>query len=100
MLPGSAGLDLLAPSGETLAGRIAYLELGPLQCRETGSGTLDALWLRGGFPDGYAPSPSRTCGRFSGTDRLGSSNGRTHSICTAHQQRQVDRHDEAPVDGR
>lgn len=54
MLLGSAGLDLLAQSGETLAGRIAYLELGPLQLRETGPGTLDTLWLRGGFPDSFS----------------------------------------------
>jgi predicted AAA+ superfamily ATPase len=53
LLLGSAGLDLLAQSGETLAGRIAYLELGPLQLRETGASTLDALWLRGGFPDSF-----------------------------------------------
>ncbi len=53
LLLGSAGLDLLAQSGETLAGRIAYLELGPLQLRETGPATLDALWLRGGFPDSF-----------------------------------------------
>lgn len=51
LLLGSAGLDLLAQSGETLAGRIAYLELGPLQLRETGTGSLDVLWLRGGFPE-------------------------------------------------
>lgn len=54
LLLGSAGLDLLAQSGETLAGRIAYLELGPLQLRETGARTLDLLWLRGGFPDSFA----------------------------------------------
>ncbi|MBT9558041.1 MAG: ATP-binding protein [Myxococcales bacterium] len=54
LLLGSAGLDLLAQSGETLAGRIAYLELGPLQLRETGPGTLDTLWLRGGFPDSFS----------------------------------------------
>jgi predicted AAA+ superfamily ATPase len=53
LLLGSAGPDLLARSGETLAGRIAYLELGPLQLRETGASTLDALWLRGGFPDSF-----------------------------------------------
>jgi predicted AAA+ superfamily ATPase len=53
LLLGSAGLDLLAQSGETLAGRIAYLELGPLQLRETGASTLDALWLRGGFPESF-----------------------------------------------
>lgn len=54
LLLGSAGLDLLAQSGETLAGRVAFLELGPLQLRETGVRSLDRLWLRGGFPDGYA----------------------------------------------
>ncbi|WP_242615537.1 ATP-binding protein [Sphaerotilus mobilis] len=51
MLLGSASLDLLAQSGETLAGRIAYLELAPLTVRETGSVPPDRLWLRGGFPD-------------------------------------------------
>lgn len=51
LLLGSAALDLLAQSGETLAGRIAYLELAPLTLTETGPGTQDALWLRGGFPD-------------------------------------------------
>jgi predicted AAA+ superfamily ATPase len=57
LLLGSAGLDLLAQSGETLAGRISYLELGPLTLRETGPGTLDRLWLRGGFPESFgAPS--------------------------------------------
>jgi len=54
LLLGSAGLDRLAQSGETLAGRVAYLELGPLQLRETGPGTLDTLWRRGGFPESYA----------------------------------------------
>jgi predicted AAA+ superfamily ATPase len=54
LLLGSAGLDLLAQSGETLAGRIAYLELGPLQLLETGASTLDRLWLRGGFPESFA----------------------------------------------
>jgi len=53
LLLGSAGLDLLAQSGETLAGRIAYLELGPLQLRETGTSSLDVLWLRGGFPESF-----------------------------------------------
>jgi predicted AAA+ superfamily ATPase len=54
LLLGSAGLDLLAQSGETLAGRIAYLELGPLQLRETGPASLDVLWLRGGFPESFS----------------------------------------------
>ena len=61
LLLGSASLDLLQQSGETLAGRIAYLELGPLNARETGEGTTDALWLRGGFPDSFtAPDDTRS----------------------------------------
>jgi predicted AAA+ superfamily ATPase len=51
LLLGSASLDLLQQSGETLAGRIAYLELSPLSVQETGEALTDALWLRGGFPE-------------------------------------------------
>jgi predicted AAA+ superfamily ATPase len=51
LLLGSASLDLLEQSGETLAGRIAYLELGPLNVTEVGGELVDTLWLRGGFPD-------------------------------------------------
>ena len=51
LLLGSASLDLLQQSGETLAGRIAYLELAPLDVTEVGGELLDTLWLRGGFPD-------------------------------------------------
>jgi predicted AAA+ superfamily ATPase len=54
LLLASAGLDLLAQSGETLAGRIAYLELGPPQLREVGESNLDVLWQRGGFPESFA----------------------------------------------
>ncbi|NDP40016.1 MAG: ATP-binding protein [Rhodoferax sp.] len=61
LLLGSAALDLLQQSGETLAGRIAYLELGPLNLLETGTELTDALWLRGGFPESMtAPSDSRS----------------------------------------
>jgi hypothetical protein len=56
LLLGSASLDLLQQSGETLAGRIAYLELGPLNVMETGANQLDALWLRGGFPESLTAS--------------------------------------------
>jgi hypothetical protein len=47
---GSASIDLLKQSGESLAGRIRYLELAPLDAGEVGVERLDALWLRGGFP--------------------------------------------------
>ena len=48
---GSASIDLLKQSSESLAGRIRYLELAPLDAGEVGARRLDALWLRGGFPD-------------------------------------------------
>ncbi len=50
LLLGSASLDLLQQSGETLAGRIAYLELAGLNVLEVGAEIREALWLRGGFP--------------------------------------------------
>lgn len=61
LLLGSASLDVLQQSGETLAGRIAYLELGPLNVLETGQSAMDELWLRGGFPPSLtAPSDARS----------------------------------------
>lgn len=53
LLLGSAALDLLAQSAETLAGRIALVELGPLDVTEVGAGELDRLWVRGGFPESF-----------------------------------------------
>jgi uncharacterized protein len=54
LLLGSASLDLLQQSGETLAGRISYLELGSLNVLETVPAQADTLWLRGGFPDSFS----------------------------------------------
>ncbi len=48
---GSASIDLLKQSSESLAGRIRYLELAPLDAGEAGEKRLQALWLRGGFPE-------------------------------------------------
>lgn len=55
LLLGSASRDLLQQSSESLAGRIAYLELTPFHAGEVDShvDALDALWLRGGFPESY-----------------------------------------------
>ena len=53
LLLGSASMDLLRQSGESLAGRIAYLELGPLDVRELAEGDLMRLWIRGGFPRSF-----------------------------------------------
>ena len=53
LLLGSAALELMRQSSETLAGRVAYLEMGPIDILEAGAASLDAqtLWLRGGFPE-------------------------------------------------
>jgi len=55
LMLGSASLDLLRQSGESLAGRVAHVEMGPLDLLEVGerSGALERLWLRGGFPDSF-----------------------------------------------
>jgi uncharacterized protein len=50
LLLGSASVDLLKQSGETLAGRISYLELSPFDVLELGEESIDPLWVRGGFP--------------------------------------------------
>lgn len=51
LLLGSASIDLLRQSSESLAGRIAYLELTPFDALEIGIDKTETLWLRGGFPD-------------------------------------------------
>ncbi|KWV56218.1 ATPase [Rhizobium altiplani] len=51
LLLGSASIDLLKQSGESLAGRIAYLELAPIDGLEVHATELNTLWNRGGFPD-------------------------------------------------
>jgi predicted AAA+ superfamily ATPase len=49
LILGSAAIDLLKQSGESLAGRIEYVNLTPLNILEVKNS--DDLWLRGGFPD-------------------------------------------------
>ncbi|HSQ41362.1 MAG TPA: ATP-binding protein [Fibrobacteraceae bacterium] len=46
---GSASPDLLKQGSETLAGRIAFVELGPFSAEEW-EGPIEALWVQGGFP--------------------------------------------------
>ena len=53
LLLGSAALDLLAQSGETLAGRVSFVELAPFDLIEVGGDGLDSLWVRGGFPESF-----------------------------------------------
>ncbi len=53
LILGSASMDLLRQSGESLAGRIEYVPLNPLDVLDVTAATtpMAALWVRGGFPD-------------------------------------------------
>lgn len=50
---GSASPELLRQSSETLAGRVAYVELEGFDAREVKPPELERLWLRGGFPRSF-----------------------------------------------
>ena len=56
LLLGSASMQLLKQSGESLAGRIAFLELVALDILEVPDFDRDKLWLRGGFPESLLAS--------------------------------------------
>ncbi|HEX5526834.1 MAG TPA: ATP-binding protein [Solirubrobacterales bacterium] len=64
LLLGSASLDLLAQSGESLAGRIAFAELTPFDVTEVGGDQLDRLWVRGGFPESFLAGSDGTSLRW------------------------------------
>lgn len=55
LLLGSASMDLMRQSSESLAGRISYLEMSGLNLAEIDASQQgrQTLWLRGGFPDSY-----------------------------------------------
>ncbi len=63
LILGSASMDLLRQSSESLAGRISYVEMAPLTFREiirndqnrteNAQSVIDGLWLKGGFPESY-----------------------------------------------
>jgi uncharacterized protein len=53
LLLGSAAIDLMRQASETLAGRVEYIELTPLDAIELprSIGGPNRLWIRGGFPE-------------------------------------------------
>ena len=55
---GSASLELLRQSSESLAGRITFVELTPICADELPADrvTVERLWVRGGFPDSLLAS--------------------------------------------
>ncbi|HEX4079522.1 MAG TPA: ATP-binding protein [Rhizomicrobium sp.] len=62
LILGSASIELLRQSGETLAGRIAYVDMGPFDVLEVVADESDlrSLWLRGGFPDSFLAASDAT----------------------------------------
>ncbi len=60
LMLGSAAIDLLRQSSESLAGRIEYVELAPLTAIEIADDMdIMSLWLRGGFPDSLLAASDR-----------------------------------------
>lgn len=53
LILGSASRDLLRQSAESLAGRIAYHELGGLRLEDVGVAEWRRLWMRGGLPRSF-----------------------------------------------
>jgi uncharacterized protein len=51
LILGSASRELVQQSSETLAGRIAYIQVTPFQLSEVGD--QERLWTRGGFPRSF-----------------------------------------------
>lgn len=58
MLLGSASPELIRDASESLAGRIAYLEMSGLNVLEVGN--LNKLWLNGSFPDVFLNEKIKT----------------------------------------
>jgi len=59
LLLGSASVELIRQASESLAGRIAYLELAGLTVLEVNSSQVETLWIRGGFPDSFLAASDR-----------------------------------------
>ena len=53
LLSGSASPDLIRGSSETLAGRIAFIDMAGFSLSEVGNPSLRRLWFRGGFPRSF-----------------------------------------------
>jgi uncharacterized protein len=53
LILGSASVELVKKSSDSLAGRIAYFELGGFDLRDIGSGKWKDLWLKGGLPRSF-----------------------------------------------
>ena len=61
LILGSASVELLKQAGESLAGRIEFVSLDPLDVLDVqpDEEAMTSLWLRGGFPDSYLAGSDR-----------------------------------------
>ena len=66
LILGSASIELLRQSGESLGGRIEYVDLEPINALEAQSAEIstDTLWIRGGFPDSLLAKSDRDSSRL------------------------------------
>ncbi|MBI2804223.1 MAG: ATP-binding protein [Planctomycetes bacterium] len=53
LILGSASPEVVRGASESLAGRIAFVDLGPFDLREVGIAKQRRLWQRGGFPRSF-----------------------------------------------
>ncbi len=53
LILGSASLELIKKSSESLAGRVEFIEMNGFTLDEVGETKRDALWLRGGMPESF-----------------------------------------------
>ena len=62
LLLGSAALELMRQSSESLAGRVAYMEISPVDILDAEPAGIDAqtLWVRGGFPESLLAASDTT----------------------------------------
>ena len=64
LILGSASGELLRQSAESLAGRIAFHELGGFRLSDVGASRWRRLWLRGGLPRAYTARTDEMSGRW------------------------------------
>lgn len=66
LLLGSASPDLVGLGSESLAGRVALVELGTLGLAEVSPDALNTLWLRGGLPEAFTAADDAASGAWLG----------------------------------
>jgi predicted AAA+ superfamily ATPase len=64
LLLGSSSPVIIQRASESLAGRVAYLDLLPFSVHEVPAKHTDRLWLRGGFPDAFLAEDDAKAFRF------------------------------------